>query len=104
VLLKAAQAVLGISDPDFAAIESTTRSSSYLAALREVWKDGVVTPEEAEHLEHLRKLLNVPAEEHLKLESQIRRESQAKKCLPLSHRQFSPPPKFCHPNGAITPR
>ena len=50
VLLKAAQAVLGISDPDFAAIESTTRSSSYLAALREVWKDGVVTPVSYTHL------------------------------------------------------
>lgn len=78
-LLQAAQAVLGFSDADFAAMESATRSSSYLAALREVWKDGVVTPEEADHLEYLRKLLNVPAEEHLKLESQIRRESQAKK-------------------------
>ena len=78
-LLQAAQTVLGFSDADFAAMESATRSSSYLAALREVWKDGVVTPEEADHLEHLRKLLNVPAEEHLKLESQIRRESQVKK-------------------------
>jgi uncharacterized protein YutE (UPF0331/DUF86 family) len=78
-LLQAAQAVLGFSDADFAAMESATRSSSYLAALREVWKDGVVTPEEADHLEHLRKLLNVPAEEHLKLESQLRRESQVKK-------------------------
>jgi hypothetical protein len=71
--------VLGISDADFAAFESVARSSSYLAALREVWKDGVVTPEEAEYLELLRKRLNVPAEEHLKLESQIRRESQTKK-------------------------
>ena len=78
-LLQAAQVVLGFSEADFDAMESATRSSSYLAALREVWKDGVVTPEEADHLEHLRKLLNVPAEEHLKLESQIRRESQVKK-------------------------
>ena len=78
-LLQAAQAALGVSDVDFAAMESATRSASYLAALREVWKDGIVTPEEADHLENLRKLLSVPAEEHLKLESQLRRESQVKK-------------------------
>ncbi|MCX6137564.1 MAG: hypothetical protein NTV54_08740 [Ignavibacteriales bacterium] len=78
-LLQTAQSILKMSDADFSALESSTRSSSYLAALREVWKDGVVTPEEAEHLEQLRKALNVTGDEHLKLESQIRKESAAKK-------------------------
>jgi hypothetical protein len=79
ILLQAAQSFLGVNDADFAALEAATRSSSYLGALREVWKDGLATPEEADYLEQLRRTLNVSAEEHLRLEAQIRKESSAKK-------------------------
>jgi hypothetical protein len=78
-LLKAAGDSIGLSDSEFASLEQSTQSSSYIAAMHEVWKDGIVTPEEAEHLENLRQTLNVSAEEHLKLESQLRRESRTKK-------------------------
>ena len=60
-------------------MENESGSSSYIAHLREVWKDGVVTPEEAETLEALRKTLNISAEEHFKLEGQVRKEMQSKK-------------------------
>jgi tetratricopeptide (TPR) repeat protein len=69
----------GMSDADFAKMESESGSSSYIAHLREVWEDGVVTPEESERLEALRKSLNISAEEHFKLEAQVRKEKQAKK-------------------------
>jgi hypothetical protein len=69
----------GMSDADFAKMESESGSSSYIAHLREVWEDGVVTPEESEKLEALRKSLNISAEEHFKLEAQVRKEKQAKK-------------------------
>jgi Tellurite resistance protein TerB len=69
----------GISDQDFAKMENESGSSSYIAHLRDVWKDGVVTPEEAEKLESLRNALKISAEEHFKLEAQVRKELQPKK-------------------------
>ena len=69
----------GMSDADFAKMELEGGAASYTAHLREVWKDGLVTPEEAETLEALRATLNISAEEHFKLEAQIRKEMQAKK-------------------------
>jgi tetratricopeptide (TPR) repeat protein len=69
----------GISDGDFTKIENESGASSYIAHLREVWKDGLVTPEEVEALETLRTTLNISAEEHFKLEAQVRKEMQAKK-------------------------
>ena len=70
----------GIVGPGFCkSRELRAASSSYMAHLREVWRDGLVTPEEAETLEALRKSLNISAEEHFKLEGQVRKEMQAKK-------------------------
>ncbi len=69
----------GISDQDFATMENESGAASYISQLREVWKDGLVTPEEAETLEALRKNLNISAEEHFKLEAQVRKEMQPKK-------------------------
>ena len=69
----------GIPDDEFAKMENESGSSSYIAHLREVWKDGVVTPEEAEKLEALRNALKISAEEHFKLEAQVRKEMQPKK-------------------------
>jgi hypothetical protein len=37
-----------------------------------------VTPEEADQLEHLRKKYTISAEEHFKIEGQVRKESQNK--------------------------
>ncbi len=70
---------LGLSDQEFLKIENEKKSTSYVGHLREVWKDGFVTPEDAERLEALRKSLNISAEEHLRLEAQIRKEMQEKK-------------------------
>jgi predicted DsbA family dithiol-disulfide isomerase len=69
----------GLSDQDFAKIENESGSASYISQLREVWKDGLVTPEEAEILETLRKTLTISAEEHFRLEAQVRKEMQQKK-------------------------
>ncbi|HTX19794.1 MAG TPA: TerB family tellurite resistance protein [Bacteroidota bacterium] len=69
----------GLSDEEFRKIEGESGASSYIVNLREVWKDGVVTPEEAEKLEALRKILKISAEEHFRLEAQIRKEMQSKK-------------------------
>ncbi len=54
----------------------------YIAHLREVWKDGLVTPEEAEALETLRMSLNISAEEHFKLEAQVPQGSAGKEITP----------------------
>jgi hypothetical protein len=70
---------VGLSDQEFAKMGEENRSSSYIAHLREVWKDGLITPEEAEKLESLRKTLNISAEEHFKIEAQVRKEMQEKK-------------------------
>jgi hypothetical protein len=70
---------LGLSDQEFLKIENEKKSTSYVGHLREVWKDGFVTPEDADRLEVLRKSLNISAEEHLRLEAQIRKEMQEKK-------------------------
>lgn len=70
---------LELSDQEFLKIENEKKSKSYVGHLREVWKDGFVTPEDAERLEALRKSLNISAEEHLRLEAQIRKEMQEKK-------------------------
>lgn len=69
----------GFSDQEFANIENESSGSSYIARLREVWKDGLVTPEEAEALEALRMTMHISAEEHFRLEAQVRKEMQAKK-------------------------
>lgn len=63
-----------MTDEKFSEIEKITKNEAYVSALRSVWSDGVVTPDESDFLQSLREKLGVPAEEHFKLESLIRKE------------------------------
>lgn len=71
LLLKEA---IEMSDSKFGEMETGTKSDAYINALRAVWSDGLVRPEESDFLTSLREKLGIPAEEHFKLESQIRKE------------------------------
>ena len=46
----------------------------YLQAIVDGWKGGVITPQDSEKLDQLREQFHIPAEEHLRLEKQVRRE------------------------------
>ncbi len=48
---------------------------TYRKALEQAWKDGHVTADEYATLESLRKTLGVSAEEHMMLESQIKKKT-----------------------------
>gem|GEM_PF-1936031 len=63
-----------MTDEKFSEIEKVTKNEAYEGALRAVWSDGVVTPDESDFLQSLREKLGIPAEEHFKLESLIRKE------------------------------
>ncbi len=73
-LLTILKDAIQMNDQKFKELELSTKSEAYANALRNVWHDGSVTPEESEFLTSLREKLGVPAEEHFKLESQIRKE------------------------------
>jgi hypothetical protein len=73
-LLTILKDAIHMSDQKFNEFELSTKSEAYANALRTVWHDGFVTPEESDFLTSLREKLGVPAEEHFKLESQIRKE------------------------------
>ncbi|MFA6540652.1 MAG: hypothetical protein WCT99_03545 [Bacteroidota bacterium] len=73
-VLEAVKFALKISDAKFSELEKTTKSETYLNALRTVWHDGAVSTEESDYLQSLRDKLGLPAEEHFKLENQVRKE------------------------------
>jgi len=71
LLLKGA---IEMTEAKFGEMESASKSEAYINALRSVWADGVVTPEESDFLTSLREKLGIPADEHFRLEGQIRKE------------------------------
>lgn len=71
LLLKGA---IEMTEEKFGEMEASTRSDAYVNALRTVWSDGAVTPEESDFLTSLREKLSIPADEHFRLEGQIRKE------------------------------
>lgn len=71
LLLKGA---IEMTESKFGEMETGSKNEAYINALRTVWSDGVVTPEESDFLTSLREKLGIPADEHFKLESQIRKE------------------------------
>ncbi|MFA6440189.1 MAG: hypothetical protein WCX28_12830, partial [Bacteriovoracaceae bacterium] len=71
LLLKGA---IEMTESKFGDMESASKSDAYINALRAVWSDGVVTPEESDFLTSLREKLGIPADEHFRLEGQIRKE------------------------------
>ncbi|MBW7888779.1 MAG: hypothetical protein H3C35_10550 [Bacteroidetes bacterium] len=77
-LLLVMKAAIEMTEGKFTEMESGTKNEAYINALRGVWKDSVVTPEESDFLNSLREKLGISAEEHFKLESQIRKELQKK--------------------------
>lgn len=71
LLLKGA---IEMTEAKFGELEAASKSEAYINALRNVWSDGVVTPEESDFLTSLREKLGIPADEHFRLEGQIRKE------------------------------
>lgn len=71
LLLKGA---IEMTESKFGEMESASKGEAYINALRTVWLDGVVTPEESDFLTALREKLGIPADEHFRLEGQIRKE------------------------------
>jgi hypothetical protein len=63
-----------MTESKFGEMETASKNDAYINALRAVWSDGVVTPEESDFLTSLREKLSIPADEHFRLESQIRKE------------------------------
>lgn len=73
-LLLVVKGAIEMTEAKFGALEADTRGEAYVNALRSVWSDGVVTPEESDFLTTLREKLGIPADEHFRLEGQIRKE------------------------------
>jgi hypothetical protein len=71
LLLKGA---IEMTESKFGEMEASSKSDAYINALRAVWSDGVVTPDESDFLTSLREKLGIPADEHFRLEGQIRKE------------------------------
>jgi hypothetical protein len=55
-------------------LERATQVDAYTTAVRKAWADGTLTPEEGDHLQALRKDLNISADDHLSIETKIRKE------------------------------
>ncbi len=73
-LLLVLKGAIEMTESKFGEMEAGSKSEAYINALRSVWSDGVVTPEESDFLTSLRDKLGIPADEHFKLESQVRKE------------------------------
>lgn len=73
-LLQVLKNAIEMTDQKFNELENIAKNGAYINALRTVWSDGHVTPEESDFLQTLRDKLGIPADEHFKLESQIRKE------------------------------
>ncbi len=73
-LLLVLKGAIEISDGKFSEIEGVTKHEAYINALRTVWTDESITPDESDFLTSLREKLGIPADEHFKLEIQIRKE------------------------------
>ncbi len=73
-LLEVVKESAKLSDAVFSEIESSSKSETYMSALRMVWGDGIVSTEESDFLATLREKLGIPAEMHFKLENQVRKE------------------------------
>ena len=63
-----------ISDQTHANLEQEIQLEIYLQAIVSGWKDGSITPEDSERLDMLREKFHISADEHLRLEKQVRRE------------------------------
>jgi hypothetical protein len=66
--------VLGLTQADHEAIQQEVQLGIYLQAIVDGWKNGVITPQDSEKLDQLREQFHISAEEHLRLEKQVRRE------------------------------
>ena len=73
-ILVSFKSALKISDDAFADLEKTTKIDAYINALKEVWRDGAIGTEESDYLQTLREKLAIPAEDHFKLETKVRKE------------------------------
>ena len=73
-LLLLVKGAIEMTEAKFGVMEEATKNEAYANALRSVWADGVVTPEESDFLTALREKLSIPADEHFKLEGQVRKE------------------------------
>ena len=65
---------MGISDQDHMDLEQEVQLEIYLQAIVDSWKSGSITPQDLDRLDILRERFNISAEEHLRLEKQVRQE------------------------------
>jgi hypothetical protein len=73
-LLNALRNIVEISEGKFNELEKASKTEVYVNALRKIWADGSINPEESDYLTTLREKLGIPADEHFKLEAQVRKE------------------------------
>ena len=65
---------MGISDQEHTDLEQEVQLEIYLQAIVDSWKSGSITPQDLDRLDILRERFNISAEEHLRLEKQVRQE------------------------------
>ena len=65
---------MGISDEEHASLEQEAQLEIYLHAIVDSWKNGSITPQDLDRLDVLREKFNISAEEHMRLEKQVRHE------------------------------
>jgi hypothetical protein len=73
-LLNALRNIVEISEGKFNELEKASKTEVYVNALRKIWADGSINPEESDYLTSLREKLGIPADEHFRLEAQVRKE------------------------------
>lgn len=66
------RAKLGFGDDAFVQLQTAVKFDLYKSALENAWTEGFITPEKAEHLSDLRKKIGVSAEDHFRLEDELR--------------------------------
>ncbi len=65
---------MGINDQENIDLEQEVQLEIYLQAIVDSWKSGSITPQDLDRLDILRERFKISAEEHLRLEKQVRQE------------------------------
>ena len=55
-------------------LEPAAKIEAYIMAVRSAWRDGTISSHEMDNLEQLRNELGIAAEQHLAIETKIRKE------------------------------
>jgi hypothetical protein len=66
------RADIGMSDEEFAQLQTEARNDLYRTALRLAWDEGYITPEKADELAQLRRRIGISPESHFIIEDELR--------------------------------